>query len=85
MTAFRSLSEHAARDGVLPAKIKELTAVAIAVSQGCDDCVVFHTAAAKKHGAGREELGEILAVCVEMAGGPGVVYASKALEVYDQL
>jgi AhpD family alkylhydroperoxidase len=62
-----------------------LTAVAIAVAKGCEDCIVYHAAAAKKHGATREELCEMLSVAVEMAGGPGAVYAAKALEAFDQL
>jgi AhpD family alkylhydroperoxidase len=65
--------------------VKELTAVAIAVATGCEDCIVYHTAAAKKHGASREELAEMLAVSVEMSGGPGAVYAAKALEAFDEL
>ena len=62
-----------------------MTAMAIAVAGGYDDCIVYHTAAAKKHGAGREEFCEMLAVAVEMAGGPGAVYAAKALEAFDGL
>jgi len=84
MSAFKGLSDAATRPGELTAKVKELTAVAIAVAKGCDDCIVYHTAAAKKHGAGRQEFIEILAVAVEMAGGPGTVYAAKALQVFDE-
>ena len=65
--------------------IKELTAVAIAAATGCEDCIVYHLAAAKKHGATREELAEMLAVSVEMAGGPGAVYAAKAIAYFDEL
>ncbi|MDA9448348.1 carboxymuconolactone decarboxylase family protein [Bradyrhizobium sp. CCBAU 21360] len=85
MTAFKSLSDSAARPGTLSPAIKELTAMAIAVATKCDDCVVYHTAAAKKHGATRDEFCEMLAVAVEMAGGPGAVYASKALQAFDEL
>ncbi len=85
MTAFNGLAVAATREGRISPAIKELTAMAIAVATGCDDCILYHTAAARKHGATREELVEMLAVCVEMAGGPGAVYAAKALEAYDQL
>ena len=81
MTAFKGLSDAATRPGEVTAKVKELTAVAIAVAKGCDDCIVYHTAAAKKHGAGRQEFIEILAVAIEMAGGLGAVYAAKALRI----
>jgi len=85
MMAFKGLTEAATRQGRFAPSVKELTAVAIAVATGCDDCIVYHTAAARKHGASREELVELLAVAVEMSGGPGVVYAAKALETFDEL
>jgi AhpD family alkylhydroperoxidase len=85
MMAFKALTDAATRPGKLSPAIKELAAVAIAVATGCDDCIVYHTAAARKHGATREELAEMLAVAVEMAGGPGAVYAAKALECFDEL
>jgi len=84
MLAFKGLSDAATRPGRLSAAVKELTAMAIAVATGCDDCIVYHTAAAKKHGASREECVEMLAVAVEMAGGPGAVYAAKALQAFDE-
>jgi AhpD family alkylhydroperoxidase len=85
MMAYSGLAQAATRAGKLSPALKELTAVAIAVAKGCEDCIVYHVAAAKKHGAGREELVEMLAVAVEMAGGPGAVYAAKAVELFDDL
>ncbi len=85
MMAFNGLAQAATRPGKISSAIKELTAVSIAVAKGCEDCIVYHVAAARKHGASREELAEMLAVAVEMAGGPGAVYAAKALQVYDDL
>ena len=85
MMAFNGLAQSATRAGKISPAVKELTAVAIAVAKGCEDCIVYHAAAAKKHGATREELCEMLAVSVEMAGGPGAIYAAKALEIFDQL
>ena len=72
------LTNEASKDGSLPARFKELVAVAIAVNQGCEDCIVFHLANASKHGASRQELVEVLGVAVEMGGGPGSVYAAKS-------
>ncbi|CAH1657355.1 MULTISPECIES: carboxymuconolactone decarboxylase family protein [unclassified Chelatococcus] len=83
MTAFRSLMGEASKAGVLPSSTKELIAVAIAVHQGCADCILFHVANARRHGASREELAEVLAVTIEMGGGPSAVYASRALEAFD--
>ena len=85
MMAFNGLAQAATRPGKISPAIKELTAVAIAVAKGCEDCIIYHTAAARKHGATREELAEMLAVSVEMSGGLGAVYAGKAIEIYDGL
>lgn len=83
MTAFRALMGEASKPGTLSSAIKELVAVAIAVHQGCGDCILFHVANAIHHGASREELAEVLSVAIEMGGGPSAVYAGRALEAYD--
>jgi AhpD family alkylhydroperoxidase len=85
MMAFRALSEAATREGQIPTVMKELIAVAIAAARGCEDCVLYHVAEAKKHGAERGALVESLAVAIEMSGGPGAVYAAKALAAFDNL
>lgn len=85
LRAFQGLMSEASKEGALSAALKELIAVAIAVNQGCTDCIVYHVAAAKKHGAKREELAEVLAVAIEMGGGPGAVYAGRALAAFDEL
>jgi len=83
--AFRNLMLEVSKSGTLPAKFKELIAVAIAVHQGCGDCILFHVSNAKSHSATRAELVEALAVCVEMGGGPSSVYAGNALAAYDEI
>jgi AhpD family alkylhydroperoxidase len=83
--AFRNLMVEASKGGTLPAKHKELVAVAISVHQGCSDCILFHVSNAKSHGATRSELAEVLAVCIEMGGGPSSVYAGHALAAYDEI
>ena len=55
------------------------------MEKGCADCVLFHVANAKRPGVTREELSEALLVCIEMGGGPGAVYASRALAAYDEI
>jgi AhpD family alkylhydroperoxidase len=85
MTAFNALSESAAKEGKVSSAMKELIAVAVAAARGCEDCVLYHVAQAKKQGADRETLVEVIAVTIEMSGGPGVIYAAKALDAYDNL
>ena len=85
ITAFRGLMQAANREGQLSHAMKEMIAVAVAVGRGCEDCITFHTSEAKANGATREELLEVLAVAIEMSGGPGTVYAAKALAAFDEL
>ena len=85
MSAFRGLMAAAKREGKLGPAMKEMIALAVAIGRGCEDCIIFHTAEAKSHGASRDEFVEVLAIAIEMSGGPGTVYAAKALAAYDEL
>ena len=60
-------------------------AIAITVSQGCEDCIFYHVDAAKKRGADGLVLIEVLKVAIEMGGGPAVIYAGKARNAYCDL
>lgn len=85
MAGFGQLGKAAYADGALSAKMKELVALAIGVAARCDGCIAWHAKMALKHGATREEISELLAVCVQMGGGPSSIYAGQALEAYDAL
>jgi NAD-dependent deacetylase len=61
MRAFRGLMEAATADGALDAKTKELMALSIAIATHCEGCIVYHTRAAHKLGATREEVAELMA------------------------
>lgn len=84
MAGFSALAKAATAEGVLDPKTKELVAVGIAVTARCDGCIAFHTKAALKGGATREELLETLGMSIYMGGGPSMVYAAEALLAYDQ-
>lgn len=79
---FAELHSHAVADGVLPARIKELIALAIATVEGCDGCVAYHARAAARRGASEEEVAEALGVSLLMAGGPASVWAPRALQAF---
>lgn len=84
MAGFSAMAQAATKDGVLSKKTKELIALAIAVSGRCDGCIGFHAEALVKLGATREEVEEMLAMCVYMGGGPSVMYAADAIMAYEQ-
>jgi AhpD family alkylhydroperoxidase len=85
LSGFKKLSDEATKPGSLSPGLKELVAATLGVTRGCEDCIVFHLSTAKRHGADRKELVELLGIAVEMGGGPAIVYAAKALKVFDEL
>lgn len=82
MEGFGRISKLATSSGQFSPAQKELIATAIAVVQGCDDCILYHVDGARRHGATEADLVETLEVAVEMGGGPAVMYAGKALEAF---
>ncbi|PYC46542.1 carboxymuconolactone decarboxylase family protein [Litorivita pollutaquae] len=83
--AFGGLSKAVKKGGVLDFKTKEFVALGIAVSTRCVACIALHVETLIKAGARREEVSDVLAMCVQMGGGPAMMYAGKALECYDEL
>ena len=82
---FSALSKAVKEGGVLGVKEKEYVALGIAVAQRCTPCVNFHVEALMKAGASREELGDVLAMAIQMGGGPALMYAGHALACWDEL
>ena len=81
---FAALHEQALAPGHVPAHLKELVALAIAVAKECDGCIAYHARGAATKGASREELVEVLAVALLMDGGPASVYGPRALVAFDE-
>lgn len=84
MNGFYSMAKAATADGALDKKTKEYIALAIGVTQRCDGCIGFHVKALKELGATKEEIAEVMAMCVYMGGGPELMYAADAMRAYDQ-
>jgi len=83
--AFAALSAAAKDSPAVPVKEKEFVALGIAVAQRCEPCINFHVEALMRAGASRAELGDVLAVSVQMGGGPALMYAAHALACWDEL
>lgn len=82
--AFSAMAKAATEAGALDTKTKELIALAISVAIRCDGCVAFHSEAAVRQGATREELMETMGMALYMGAGPSLMYAAQAVEAYDQ-
>ncbi|WP_243611241.1 carboxymuconolactone decarboxylase family protein [Shimia aestuarii] len=83
--AFGALGKAVKEGGVLEFKQKEFVALGIAVAVKCEACIALHIEALVRAGATREEVGDVLAMTIQMGGGPAMMYAAKALECYDAL
>ena len=82
---FGTLSRAVKDNGVLSLKEKEYIALGMAIAQRCEPCINFHVEALMKAGGTREELGDVLAMAIQMGGGPGLMYAGHALACWDEL
>ena len=82
---FAALSAGAMADGTLDKKTREYVALAIAVTQRCEPCINLHVEALIRAAATREDLGAVLAMCVQMGGGPALMYAAHALAAWDEM
>jgi AhpD family alkylhydroperoxidase len=85
MQGFGQLAKAAMAEGAVSTKHKELMALAIGITQHCSGCIGFHVKALLKLGCTRQELEEMLAVCVYMGGGPALMYAAETLKAWDTL
>ncbi|HEX2850987.1 MAG TPA: carboxymuconolactone decarboxylase family protein [Acidimicrobiales bacterium] len=79
---FAALHQAAVAEGALPARIKELMALAIAVVKQCDGCIAYHAKAAARRGATPEEVAEALGVALLMDGGTASVYGPRAWDAF---
>jgi AhpD family alkylhydroperoxidase len=80
LAAFKAFSESVFADGALPARTKQLIAVAVAHVTQCPYCIRGHTAAAMKSGATGQEIMEAIWVAAEMRAGAAYAHSALALD-----
>ncbi len=78
--AFKAFSRSVFAEGALPAKTKQLIAVAVAHVTQCPYCIRAHTQAALQHGATAEEIMEAIWVAAEMRAGGAYAHSTLALD-----
>lgn len=83
--AFAGLGKAVKEGGMLGFKEKEFIAMGIAIALRCEACIVLHMEALVRVEATREEVGDVLAMAIQMGGGPAMMYAAKAMECFDEL
>lgn len=79
MAAFDALNAAVFKDGALPLKVKELIAVAVAVTTQCPYCIDAHVKKAKAAGATDAELTEATLVAAALRAGGAVTHGTHAI------
>jgi AhpD family alkylhydroperoxidase len=82
--AFDAFSERVFADGALPAKTKQLIAVAVAHVTQCPYCIRGHTRAAMRRGATPQELMEAMWVAAEMRAGGAYAHSAISLSAINE-
>lgn len=78
------MRQEAYREGVVPAKFKLLTAMAISIAIRCEPCIHAYVQMAVDKGISQDELIEFLEVAMTMQGCPGEEWALKAYALYKE-
>lgn len=79
---YRGLHNSGNTTNLLGGKVRELIALAVAVTRQCDGCIVTHTDAAIKQGATHEEIIEALGVAITVNAGAALVYSTRVLDAF---
>jgi AhpD family alkylhydroperoxidase len=77
--AFKAFGQKVFAEGALPAKTKQIIAVAVAHVTQCPYCIKGHTKAALQHGATEQELMEAIWVAAEMRAGGAFAHSALAI------
>jgi AhpD family alkylhydroperoxidase len=80
LKGYLTLSGANAKTTLLGEKTRQLISLAVAVTTRCDGCIVFHTDAALKAGASKEEISEALGIAVAMNAGAALIYSTRVLD-----
>ena len=81
--AFDAFSKQVFADGALPAKTKQLIAVATAHVTQCPYCIRGHTKLAHRASATDQEIMEAIWVAAEMRAGGAFAHSTIALDALD--
>ena len=77
---FLAFDKAAMADGAIPAKTKELIALAIAMTTQCPYCIEIHTKKAKGAGCSEKEIAETVMVAAALRAGAAITHGTHALD-----
>ncbi len=78
--AYQAFTEAAMKDGAIPAKYKELIALAVAMTTQCVYCIDYHKKQARRLGCTDAEISEAVLVAAALRAGAAVTHGTHALD-----
>ena len=80
MKAFWAFDKAAMAAGAIPAKYKELMAIAVAFTTQCPYCIELHTGRAREAGATEQEIAEAVLVTAALRAGAAITHGTHAMK-----
>lgn len=77
--AFWAFDKAAVAPGAIPAKYKELIALAVAFTTQCPYCIGIHAKKAREAQASETEIAEVVAVAAALRAGAAITHGTHAL------
>jgi len=78
MQAFWAFDKAAMADGAIPAKYKELMALAVALTTQCPYCIDIHAGKARQAGATDPEIAEAVTIAAALRAGAAITHGTHA-------
>jgi AhpD family alkylhydroperoxidase len=76
---FMAFDKAAMADGAIPARTKELIAVAVALTTQCPYCIEIHSKKAKAAGCTEAEIAETVMVAAALRAGGAITHGTHCL------
>jgi AhpD family alkylhydroperoxidase len=83
MKAFVAFDKAAMAAGAIPAKYKELMAIAVAFTTQCPYCIEIHSKKAREAGATDAEISEAVFVAAALRAGAAVKHGTHAIKSHE--
>ncbi len=77
--AFLAFDKAAMAAGAIPAKYKELMALAVAFTTQCPYCIEIHSKKAREAGATNPEIAEAVTVAAALRAGAAITHGTHAM------
>jgi AhpD family alkylhydroperoxidase len=74
--AFLAFDQAVMKDGAIPARTKELIAVAVAMTTQCPYCIEIHAEKARKAGCTTAEIAEAVMVSAALRAGGSITHGT---------